>query len=483
MKNKSLVQNFSFNLFKTFLCIIFPLITFPYASRVLGKAGIGKVQFAEAIISYFSLFAGLGISIYGTREVAKYKNNKIKMNSVVSELFTINIISTFFIYVVLALLIFKVGFFEDYRLLLVIQSFGIVFVTLGMDWFFTAIEEYKYITVRAAIFQIFSLLFMFIFVKEREDYVAYSVIFVTANVGSGIFNFFYLKRFVKLRVIISYKLIKHLKPILYIFCSNIASKIYLSLDKLMLGILSGDADVGLYAASSQIANALSTILNCIANVILPRVSYYLNDNKPEKFRELAYSGGNFTLFLSIPLAIGMTSVGQEVISMFCGEEFLQAYVPLGILCFNMIIAVMNNMYVCVVLIPLNYEKEVLVGTMIGAVANTVLNIAFIANWSVVGAATSTLLSELLVFLYCIYCARWEIKLKDMCKYIPQYLGISLLFIPIKYIVYKIVEHVLFAMILYVFISIMVYMMMLLLFRNPYALIVYTKVKVLLSHNK
>lgn len=483
VKSKSLVQNFSFNFIKTFLGIIFPLITFPYASRVLGKAGIGKVQFAEAIISYFSLFAGLGISTYGIREVAKCKNDKNKMSSIVNDLFTINIISTFGIYILFAFLIFKVGLFGNYKILLLIQSFGIVFVTLGMDWFFTAIEEYKYVTVRAAIFQIISLVLMFIFVKERDDYIAYSVIFVTANVGSGIFNFFYIRRFVKLRVTISYRLKKHMKPIMYIFCSNIASKVYLSLDKMMLGILSGDVAVGLYAASSQIANALSTILNCIANVTLPRASYYVKDNKLAKFRELVYGGGNFTLLLSIPLAIGLTSVGKEVISIFCGEEFIQAYVPLSILCFNMIIAVMNNMYVSVILIPLNHEKEVLLGTVIGAVANTILNVFFISNWGVVGAATSTLISELLVFTYCIYCVRGEISIKEMCIYIPQYLSASLLFIPIKYFIYNIIEQVLFAMILYIFSSIIIYMVVLLLFRNPYAVIVYEKVKFGVMHKE
>ena len=69
------------NTMKAFFVFIGPLITFPYASRILGPEGIGVVNFSNSIISYFLIFAGLGIKNYAAREVAKSKENKLLINT------------------------------------------------------------------------------------------------------------------------------------------------------------------------------------------------------------------------------------------------------------------------------------------------------------------------------------------------------------------------------------------------------------------
>ena len=142
MKQKSLKLNAILNIFKTFLGVVFPLITFPYSSRVLQPDGIGKVNFAQSVVSYFAIFAGLGISSYGIREAAKLREDKEKLSKFCKEIFTLNCIATAIAYSVLLCAIFFVPKFSSYRAVLCVCSATIIFTTIGMEWLYKAEEDY-----------------------------------------------------------------------------------------------------------------------------------------------------------------------------------------------------------------------------------------------------------------------------------------------------------------------------------------------------
>ena len=193
MKNKSLKKNAALNMVKTIMGLIFPLITFPYASRILQPSGLGKVNFAHSIISYFSMIAALGINTYAVREAAKLREDKAALTKFVKEILTINMTSTVIAYLLLSFTILFVPYFSEYRVLLVVCSGTILFTTLGMDWLYTALEEFSYITIRSILFQFLSLILLFVFVHTQEDYLKYASISVISSVGSNICNFIHAR--------------------------------------------------------------------------------------------------------------------------------------------------------------------------------------------------------------------------------------------------------------------------------------------------
>ena len=148
-----------------------PIITFPYASRVLLPKGIGMVNFANSIVSYFVMIAGLGISGYATREASRLRNDKISLSKFCKEILTINFISTGIAYILFIIALLFIPKLHDYKILLLVSSSSILFTTIGIDWFYTSQEEFKYITIRSFIFQIISLVFLFTFVRSSKDYV------------------------------------------------------------------------------------------------------------------------------------------------------------------------------------------------------------------------------------------------------------------------------------------------------------------------
>ena len=188
---KSLSLNALLNTVKTILGIIFPLITFPYISRVLGVENVGKVNFSSSVVSYFTLIAAFGVSTYAIREGAKIRDNKKEFIDFANQVFTINVLTTVLAYFLLGILIIYSAKIRNYTGLIIILSTAIVFVTIGADWLNTIYEDFGYITVRTLAFQIISLVLMFAFVKESGDYYKYAVITVISSAGGNLCNFFY----------------------------------------------------------------------------------------------------------------------------------------------------------------------------------------------------------------------------------------------------------------------------------------------------
>ena len=396
MKAKSLKINSVINIIKTILGIIFPLITFPYASRILGVSGIGKVDYAYSVANYFVLFAELGISTYTVREGAKVRDDRDKLNQLGSEIVLINTISTVIAYSGLIFCSF-IPAFRPYQRLLLLFGTTMIFNLIGINWLFNIFEDYIYITVRTFIFQILSLAALFLFVRTKEDYMIYAGLMVFSSVGSSIFNFFYGRKYIHLFGYSHYCLKKHLKPILIIFGMGIASQIYLNMDTTMIGFLKGDEEVGLYSAAVKINRTLGSLISSACAVLIPRLSYYIKNGLRTEYKSLVHTAINYIMCMTIPCTFGLILLSQEVILLFSGEGFSGAVPVMRILGPNIIFSVINGFLVYQIFIPYDREKDTLSATVMGAVVNVILNYILILPYGAGGAAIATVIAEMSVY--------------------------------------------------------------------------------------
>ena len=472
--NRSLTKNMILNTIKTAMSIIFPLITFTYASRVLGTYGIGNVGYSESLISYFTLIAGLGISTYGIREVAKVREKKDKMNELVSELLTINIITCFITYFLFVVFL-QLSVVQEYKKILIIQSAVIFLSTIGMEWLFVALEEYKYITVRSIIFQCIAIIFMFLFVKKTSDYCIYAAICVFASSASQILNLWYSREFVSIKIHFSSKLKKHIKPIMIIFGTNVASIIYMSLDTTMLGIMKNVDEVGLYTAATKIIKIISTILASISTVMLPRLSFYIENKMKEKYEELLIDSTNITLMFSIPCSFGLAIISKDILYVFSGKEFESAYISLIVLAINQIFSSIDRIFAWQILMPVRKEKIVLISTIVGALSNFILNIFVIKLLGYVGAAITTMCSEIFVFIVLCWFCRNMVNIKKMFYNIWQYFLGGAVMVGSVFWINNMINNIYIRVAVSVLIGGTFYFTCLLLIKNKYIRIVYKKV--------
>ena len=392
----SIQKNFIINGIKIFFNLLFPIITFPYISRILGPIGIGKITFSTSIINYFLLFTNLGIPLYGIREIARVREDKIKLSKSFSEILFLNLITTI-IGMFIFLIFLKFNLLGNDIKLFQIMSLNIVFTFIGVEWYFQGIEDYTYITKRSILFKAISIILMFIFVKKEKDIIIYAGILVLALVGSNILNFLKARK----EVIISFKklnIIKHLKSIFTIFSMNIAISIYTNLDSVMLGYRSSEYALGIYSASTKIIHLVLGIVTSLGAVLLPRISNYIANNQDNELKKILENTFTFLLAISIPCVIGISLTSNEIIEIFSGNQFIEAVKTMKILSLIIVFIAFSNFLGIQILYPQGEEKKVLYSVITGAIINFSLNWILIPKYAQDGAAIATVIAEGFVLL-------------------------------------------------------------------------------------
>jgi len=243
-KQKSLKLNFIMNAILTMSSFVFPLITFPYISRILLPAGTGKVSFATSLIAYFAMFAQLGIPTYGIRACARVRDDKEKLTRTVHELFIINLVGSIIAYTALFVALAFVPRLQEDKTLYLIISVTIILNCFGMEWLYKALEHYTYITVRSIVFKFIALVAMFAFVHKQSDYVIYGGLTILAASASSIFNFIHVHNYITLKPMGGYHFKHHFKAVVVFFAMSCATTVYTNMDTVMLGFMKTDVDTG-----------------------------------------------------------------------------------------------------------------------------------------------------------------------------------------------------------------------------------------------
>ena len=395
------------NMVLTMSNFIFPLITFPYVSRILLPIGTGKVAFATSIVTYFSMFAQLGIPTYGIRVCAQVRDDKKKLSRTVQELLGISIWTT-----AAAYLLFFIGFWTVPRMradktLFLIVSTMIFFNSIGMEWLYKGLEEYSYITIRSIIVKIISVGAMFLLVKSKEDYVIYGGISIFASSASNVLNFINAHKYVSLRPTGKYNFRQHMKPIMIFFAMSCATTVYTNLDTVMLGFIKTDEDVGYYNAAVKIKGILVSIITSLGTVLLPRASYYIEHNLKREFEEITKKAINFVCVAALPMMVYFILYAREGIYFLSGDTYGGSVLPMQILMPTLFFIGLTNIMGIQVMVPLGKEKWVLYSVTLGAIVDMLINAVLIPGMASSGAAIGTLIAEAAVLVY----QYW--KLKDL----------------------------------------------------------------------
>ena len=411
MEIKSIKLNVIANALLKGSMIILPLITFPYITRTVHAEKYGILAICYSIISYFDMFAALGINVYAIREGARLRNDREKISQFSSEVFSINILSTLLSYLALIVLIYLWKPGADYKKILFIYSIEIIATTISVEWIYNIFEEYVYITIRTIALQTIKIIMIFALIKQESDFYLSAAIDALFFLSLGIINFLRSKRYVDLKLILSKKIFVHLKSILVLFANTLMISIYVNLDITMLGLMQGDFVTGVYKFTTKKYSAVNAMINGITVVFIPRLSNYIGHNKKGQYDDLLNKLLLALLVVVAPLAIGLIMTSRNVLLLVSGEEYLSGSISLIILAFTLCIAMVSNVLLNAVLIIFHREKKALQITTLSSVINVVLNLIFIPIFSLNGAAFTTLLSELTVMILALFSVRDILKIK------------------------------------------------------------------------
>ncbi len=398
MKQKSIKVNFIMNMILTMSSLIFPLITFPYVSRILLPVGTGKVSFATSLISYFSIFAQLGIPTYGIRACAKVRDNREELTRTAQELLIINLVMSVISYIALFLALAFVPRLQEDRELCIIISFTIILTTIGMEWLYKALEQYTYITVRSVIFKFVALVAMFVLIHQQSDYVIYGGITILAASASNIFNFINVHKYIDLKPVGKYDFRRHFKAVGTFFAMACATTIYTNLDNVMLGFMATDLDVGYYNAAVKIKGILVSIVTSLGTVLLPRASYYVENGMREEFKRIAQKALSFVFLIAFPMMLYFILFAEESIYFLSGSAYAGSIIPMQVIMPTLLFIGITNILGIQILVPLGKENTVLYSEIVGGIVDVVINAVLIPRFVSTGAAIGTLAAEFAVLL-------------------------------------------------------------------------------------
>ena len=421
---KSVKANYLFNLINSASQLLFPLITFPYASRIMMADGIGQVNFFQSIISYISLFTCLGIPMYAIREVAKVRDNPEKMTRITVEILLLHAFLTLLGYMAVAVICLTVTKVQTDIPLFLLLSATIFFTAIGCEWFYQGIEDFKYVAIRGLLVKLLSVVLLFLFVKTKEDILWYGAYTVLGVLGGNIFNFIRLRKYLH-RDVIDFRALhplRHLKPALHVFALNVVISIYLQLNNVLLGFMKDAEAVGYFTAATKIMMITMSISSSLGAVIMPRTSNLIAEGRMDEFRILIQKSYDFVLALAMPLTVGLIFTSPSIILLLSGEGFAPAVLTSQIVASNILMVGLSGVMGIQVLYPLGKINIVILCTLIGAAVNVFFNVLLIPRYGHNGTAVAYMLAEVAVTVSMFLIGRKYIPIQFLKKQHLHYVG-------------------------------------------------------------
>lgn len=428
VKNPSLKSGLIYNGVYQVLSALVPLITSPYIARVLAVDGYGLFNYTVSVSYYFFIFGMLGVNTYGNREIAKVRDNPSKRSTVFWQIYYLQLILG--LLVTILYFVFVSCFIIENRFFFYLQGLYVISVCTDINWYAFGLEEFRLITIRSLCVLIIKTILIFVLVKSKNDLVLYFLIYVF-GVLFGLFPIWPLvfktttierPSFKKMRA--------HLRPNLILFLPVIASSVYGRMDKVMIGAMISDSEVGYYNYAENIISIPMGLMTTVSNVMLPRSSYLISNGLEEKSCYLYKTTLKYTGILNIALSFGIIGVADLFIPWYLGESYSYTSFLLKLLAPIIFLSGISTVVREQLLIPNNMEKQYSTAIIIGSVVNLVANFYFIRKLGAVGGCITTVLAFLIVMLLQLFYARKKATvLRDILSLFPFILvGIVMLII-------------------------------------------------------
>ena len=385
------IKNYLYNLSYQILTIILPIITVPYVTRIFTSEDLGNYGFYNSIVSYFSLFAMLGIGIYGTKQIAAARNVSSTFWNIYAIQLTASILALF-VYVITLVSIPKMSGMVPIIL-------GIVLLTKMIDisWLFTGKEDFKKITLRNTMVKVAGVISIFTFIKSSEDLYLYIFLIVIFDFLGQFVMWIPAKKFIK-RPSFDTKIIKkNLHPIVLLFLPQVAISLYVVLDRTLLGLLGSYSDVGIYEQGQKLTSILLTVVSSLGAVMLPRVANLLSERKEKEAQNMVRFSFILYNLIIFPMIFGLIAINEIFVKLFLGQNFQDVKYVLYIIVFNIMFIGWTNILGYQVLVVRNKNKEFMLSTTIPAIVSVAVNIAVIPFFGYIGASITSVVVEFLVF--------------------------------------------------------------------------------------
>ena len=449
-------KNLSWQTVYQLIAICTPLITTPYLSRVLGADGIGIFAYTYSTVLLFRMIALLGNENYGTREIAKIRDNPRRRTIIFRDIFFVQFVATalsavlFLMYLLLT---------KDNRTILLVQGIWIFDCFINISWFYSGLERFKYRSIVGIVFKTVQTLLIFLLVKNENHVGRYALILSSCVVATSIVLWFGTIKCIQFRVLFSLPdFRKTLYGTLVLFIPVATGSIFHLMDKIMLGKMSTSFESGIYYNSDHIVNIPNTLVYSLCMVVLSRLSFCSKDKTT--YQKIFRNYSELILAIAVAMSLGIDSIAQIFIPFFLGNEFEPCINIIYYFSLIMIIKSFSYVITLMYLIPNNKDKIYVRAVICGAVLNIIFNYIFIGLFKMgaLGATFGTMIAEFAILFVELLLIRKEVRITPFfARCIPYVLfGIIMLFVVRCFINYLHYQNTAVLLIVSVFIGVICY---------------------------
>ena len=420
-----LKKNFFYSALLTVANYVFPLLTYPYVSRVLGVTNIGICNYVDGIINYFLVFSTMGISVLGVREIAAAREDRKERDRVFSNLLFLNASTTLIATVVLLVAIFVVPSLVPYRKLLLVGVAKLLANSLFLEWLFRGVEEFKYITDRSILIKTLYVISVFLFVRKADDYGIFFLLLTLAAVLNALVNILYSRKFVR----VTFRGIRpgtFAKPYFLLGLNFVLTSSYTTFNVIYLGMVHDAEQVGFYTSATKVLTIITSFFTACTTVLLPRMSAVLSEGREDVFRSFVERTFNLLFLIGLPLIFLIEMSAGDIIRVLSGAGYEGAVVPLMIVAPLVLIVGLEEILIIQVMMPRKMDNRILLNSVCGAVVGLLLNLLVVRYLKADGSAIVWLCSEAAVLLsavIAVFGKSWNgfpigRLLKDTVLYLP-----------------------------------------------------------------
>ena len=393
MSQPSIKKNFAYKSVLTLSTYLINFITFPYVARVLGVERIGLVNFVDNTVNYFLLFATMGVGLLGVREIAAVKEDKKRRDQVYSSMLALNLLFTLVSLGIYLLCISTIPKLCQYDELFYIGTAKILFTVFLVEWFFTGVENFRYITLRSILIKVLYIISVFLFVRDTSDYRLYFILTVGVVVLNALINQLYIRKFVRVRWN-NIQLFKYLKQNVILGIYTLMTSMYLTFNVMYLGLVSNNTEVGYYTTAFKLYSVILGFFTAFTNVMLPRMSSLLANGEKDRFQELVNRSFSVMATCCIPLILCSMIMAPQIVYILSGPGYEGAILPMRIIMPAAFAVGVAQVLAIQVLMPMKKDKVLLIASIIGAVVSLLINLLVVPSVKSVGSAVVLLCSEM-----------------------------------------------------------------------------------------
>lgn len=404
------VRNYLYNVGYQVLAIIVPLITSAYVARVLRPQGVGINAFTNSIIQYFILFASMGIGYYGNRQIAYVRKNSQKMSQTFWEIQIVKTIMT--LVACIGFEIFMI-FYTRQANYMWAQAINLIAVAFDISWFYEGIEDFKVTVLKNSFVKIVSMIAIFLLIKKPSDLFLYIVVLAVSTLLGNLTLWPNIRHDLPKININILNPWHHFLPMAELFIPQIATQVYVQLNKTMLGGMVNETASGYYQYSDNLIKLILALVTATGTVMLPHVANAVSEGSIDKVNKMLYKSFDFVSAVAYPMMFGIAAVSLTLVPKYYGP----GYEPVGpAMMIESIVVLMiawSNALGVQYLVPINHIRQFTASVTTGAIVNIILNIPLIHFFGLNGAMWSTVISEISVTLYQLWVVKDMLSFKQL----------------------------------------------------------------------